>query len=410
VSHAVCDRATLPRELDLTALSRFADSKARHAQFARLRSEMPVAWHPHAEGGFWVATRHADVLRVSQDKENFGQGDGHLIGGLGHAAATAGAEAFAFRDGMAPFTPGAQRASIRLQPEALDALAPGVRARVAERLAMHAGCGAIDFVELIAPLAAEVRATLAGVPAAHQDRLIAWIDTLGGRRGGSTHESDEERRSAAARLFEYSEQLLGRKRERAGEDLISDWLQDDTPSQNVSPRQVGVFLYSFIAVGSASARNVAAAGQRLLFDTPDVAARLRREPALVPDAVEEMLRLAPPFHYARRTALRDTVLAGQRIAKGDVITLWLGSANRDANVFEDAERFEVALPRAPHVSFAAGGHFTLGAELVRMELRILFEELLQRFPEILPAGPTEHADSNHENRVLRLPVHLGTPV
>jgi cytochrome P450 len=171
-----------------------------------------------------------------------------------------------------------------------------------------------------------------------------------------------------------------------------------------------LFLYAFIAIGSATTRNVAAAGQRLLFDTPEVAARLRAEPAAVPAAVEEMLRLAPPFHYARRTAQRDAMLGGQRIAKGDVITLWLDSANRDAARFEQPSRFapERDAHSHSHASFAAGGFFTLGAALARVELRILFEELLQRFPEMLPAGPTERADSNHENRIVRLPVHLGT--
>jgi cytochrome P450 len=237
---------------------------------------------------------------------------------------------------------------------------------------------------------------------------VGWIDTLGGRCAGAEDAGADARRAAAADLFEYSEEILARKRERPGEDLISDWLASETRARAVTSRQVGVFLYAFIAIGSATTRNVAAAGQRLLFDAPQVASRLRAEPARVPAAVEEMLRLAPPFHYARRTARRDATLGGQRIAKGDAITLWLESANRDAAVFDRPSHFAPERDAHTHVCFAAGGLFTLGAALARVELGILFEELLQRFPEMLPAGPTERADSNHENRTLRLPVHLGS--
>ncbi len=401
------DRATLPGEIDLTAPGTFRDAKARHAMFERLRREAPVSWHPHSDGGFWVVSRHADVLQVAGNTETYGQDDYHLIGGLQCAAPTAGAEAFAFRDGAAPFHRGGGGAGVRLEAAAIAALAPGIRARIVERLTIYAGSGALDFVELIAPLPAEVRATLAGVPGAHQDRLVGWIDTLGGRCAGSADTGANAWRAAAAELIEYASEILARKRERPGEDLISYRLSSEAHAGAVTSRQVGVFLYAFIAIGSATTRNVAAAGQRLLFDAPDVAAQLRAEPARVPAAVEEMLRLAPPFHYARRTAQRDTMLGGQRIAKGDAITLWLESANRDAAVFDRPSHFAPERDAHAHVCFAAGGLFTLGAALARVELGILFEELLQRFPEMLPAGPMERTDSNHENRTVRLPVHLG---
>ena len=399
------DRATLPPEIDLTAPGCFRDAKARDAMFERLRREAPVSWHPHPDGGFWVLSRHADVLQVAGDTETYGQDDYHLIGGIENAAPTAGAEAYAFRDGAEPFYRAGGSARARLEAAAVAALAPGIRARIAERLAIHAGSGALDFVELIAPLPGEVRATLAGVPGAHQDRLVGWIDTLGGRCAGSADSS--ACRAATADLLEYAGELLARKRERPGEDLISDWLASETHADAVTSRQVGVFLYAFIAIGSATTRNVAAAGQRLLFDAPHVAARLRAEPARVPAAVEEMLRLASPFHYARRTAQRDAIVGGQRIVKGDAITLWLGSANRDAAVFEQPSHFAPERDARAHACFAAGGLFALGAALARVELAILFEELLQRFPEMLPAGPMERTDSNHENRTIRLPVHLG---
>ena len=409
MTHERAGRVSIPRGIDLTAAQAFDDADTQHAVFSRLRREVPVAWHSHADGGFWVVTRHADALRVVRDAEHFGQPEGHLIGGLQHSSPTSGAEAFAFRDGVAPFAPHAHRARARLEPAALSALAPGIRARVAERLATHAGCGAINFVELIEPLPGEIRATLVGVPTAQQDRVIDWIDTLSGRRAALPAYSDAMRRSAATELFEYAAAFLARARECPGDDLIGDWLADEAKAGGVTARQIGIFLYAFIAVGSATLQNAAAAGQRMLCDAPEAMARLRRDTTLMPGAVEEMLRLAPPFRYTRRVALRDAVIGDTPIAKGEIVTLWLESANRDAAVFEDAERFEPSRPRRPLLSFAAGGQVSLCAGLIRLELQILFEEVLNRFPELLPAGPIESAASNHENRVQRMPVHLGTP-
>ncbi|MBW2269540.1 MAG: cytochrome P450 [Deltaproteobacteria bacterium] len=404
---ALHKRATLPGDIDLTSPGCFRDAKAHHAAFARLRQEAPVAWHPHAGGGFWVVSRHADVLHVLRDTETFDQAAGHLIGGLANATPAAGAEAFAFRNGAPPFSRKGEGGHARLEAAAVEALVPGIRARIVERLAAHAGSGALDFVELIAPLPSEVRATLAGVPGAHQDHLIAWVDTLGDRRTGVISATADARREAAAELIRYAEKLLARKREQPGEDLISDWLAAETQASPVTARHVGVLLFAFIAVGSATTRNVAAAGQRLLFESPNITKQLRAAPDLLPAAIEEMLRLAPPFHYARRTAQRDAAVGGQRIAKGDAITLWLGSANRDSAVFEHPSRFAPERTAHTHLSFAADGLFTLGAALARIELVTLFDELLQRFPEMIPAGPTEHTDSNHENRIVRLPVYLG---
>jgi cytochrome P450 len=407
VTSARSDRAALPGAIDLCAPESFGDVGTLHANFARLRSEAPAAWHPHPEGGFWVLSRHADVLRVASESADFGAGAGHLIGGLGNATPTARAEAVAFRDGAAPFAADASRAHARLAADGVQALAPGIRARVVERLASHAGSGALDFVELVAPLPSEVRATLAGVPGAHQDRLIGWIDSLGGRHADGAMQADGPRRTIAAELFAYADELLERKRRQPGEDLISDWLAAEPRSGPITGRHVGLFLYAFVAIGSATTRHVAAAGQRLLFQHPGVAAQLRADPTIIPAAVEEMLRLAPPFHYSCRTALRDTEIAGQRVAKDDTLTLWLTSANRDSAAFENPTRFAPERPRNDHLSFIGGGLFALGATLARTELAILFEELAQRFPEMLPAGPVERARSNHDNRTVRLPVHLG---
>jgi cholest-4-en-3-one 26-monooxygenase len=157
--------------------------------------------------------------------------------------------------------------------------------------------------------------------------------------------------------------------------------------------------------GSETTRNLITGGTLALFDHPDEHARLRADPALVPSAVEEMLRYVTPVMHFRRTAREDTTLGGQTVRRGDKVVVWYVSANRDERRFADPDRFDVARTPNEHVAFGAGGpHFCLGAGLARLEARVLFEELLDRFPELRAAGPVRRLRSNFINGIKALPV------
>lgn len=394
------DRCHVPADIDLTDPELFA-SEHHYAVLERLRREAPVAWHPHRDGGFWVVSRHADLIRVSRDPESFSIEEGFLIGELaeGPFAALLGSDAIALVSDPPLHT--RQRALIgpRFEASAVRALEPGIRARVSEQLAIHAGSGEVDFAQLVGFLPGEVIATLVGVPGADQDRVLGWLGAVVGRGGAAQQE-------AAAGIFAYAEELVARKRARLGEDIASDLIRAEAAGAPVTGRVLGVLLLLLVMAGSETTRSVACQGQVLLFENPEAQRRLLAEPELVPSAVEEMMRLASPVHYFRRTARRDAEIGGQRIAKGDKVTLWFGSANRDQAVFDAPHSFRVDRSPNPHVAFGEGTHYCLGAHLARLQLRVLFEELLLRFPELAPAGPAVRVRSNLINGIARMPVRL----
>ncbi len=167
---------------------------------------------------------------------------------------------------------------------------------------------------------------------------------------------------------------------------------------------MGFFL--LVAAGNDSTKATFTSGMNALLDNPDQMAELVADPSLIPDAVEECLRMFPAFANFRRTATTDTEINGQSIAEGDKVLLWYVSSNRDEDVYEDADVFDIH--RKPeHQAFGAGGrHFCLGTALARLELKILFEETLKRYPEMTRAGEPKHAVTQFLNQIKTLPVNL----
>src|SRR5437870_2346392 len=158
--------------------------------------------------------------------------------------------------------------------------------------------------------------------------------------------------------------------------------------------------------GNRATRHLISGGMPALMQHPDARPRLLAAPSLMPTAVEEMLRWVSPVMYFRRTATRDTELRGQPIREGDKLTVWYGSANRDEEVFPHADRFEVGRTPNDHLAFGIGHHFCLGANLARLEIQIMFEELLRRLPDVELAGPVERLRSNFINGIKRMPVRF----
>jgi cholest-4-en-3-one 26-monooxygenase len=167
---------------------------------------------------------------------------------------------------------------------------------------------------------------------------------------------------------------------------------------------MGFFL--LVAAGNDSTKATYCSGMRALMEHPDQRQLLIDDPSLIPSAVEESLRMFPAFAHFRRTATCDAELGGQKIHKGDKVVMWYVSSNRDASRYEDPDRFDVT--RNPeHQAFGAGGrHFCLGTALARLELRVMFEETLARFPRMEPAGDPTYVESAFINQLKSLPVRL----
>jgi len=162
-----------------------------------------------------------------------------------------------------------------------------------------------------------------------------------------------------------------------------------------------------MAAGNDSTKATYCSAMRALMENPDERQKLLDDPSLVPSAVEEALRMFPAFAHFRRTATRDTELGGCPIKKGEKVVMWYVSSNRDEETFEDPDRFDVTRSPNDHQAFGAGGrHFCLGTALARLELKILLEETLARYPRMELAGPPVHAEAQFVNQLISLPVRL----
>jgi cholest-4-en-3-one 26-monooxygenase len=168
--------------------------------------------------------------------------------------------------------------------------------------------------------------------------------------------------------------------------------------------QVNFFL--LIVAGNETTRNALSGGIQALCENPDQLEQLRRDPALLPGAIEEILRWVSPVMQFRRTATRDTTLGSREIRKGDKVVLYYGAANRDPDVFENPETFDVARTPNPHLAFGVGPHFCMGSHIARLEMRVTLEEFLRRFPRFELAGPPERQESNFISGIKRLPLRL----
>jgi cholest-4-en-3-one 26-monooxygenase len=198
--------------------------------------------------------------------------------------------------------------------------------------------------------------------------------------------------------------MIAERRENPTDDLTSVLVHAEVEGERLEEHEIVMGFFLLVAAGNDSTKATYTSGMRALIENPEQMAQLAADPSLVPGAVEECLRMFPAFAHFRRTATRDTEISGQAVAEGDKVVMWYVSSNRDEAHYEDPDRFDVRR-NAEHQAFGAGGrHFCLGTALARLELRILFEETLKRFPRMEVAGEPEPAVSPFLNQLKTLPV------
>jgi cholest-4-en-3-one 26-monooxygenase len=275
-----------------------------------------------------------------------------------------------------------------------------------DRLAGRETC---DLVADVAqPVVSRVIGSFMGIPP-EDDAIWARLmnTTLG---AGDPDVNPEGVESVMARdvpeIFERCRALIAERRERPTDDLTSVLVHAELDGHGLEEHEIVMGFFLLMAAGNDSTRATYASGMRALMEDPEQRQTLLEEPELIPSAVEESLRMFPAFAHFRRTATRDTELHGQTIREGEKVVMWYVSSNRDEDRYEDADRFDVR--RNPeHQAFGAGGrHFCLGTALARLELRILFEETLKRYPRMQLAGAAEYVESPFVNQLKTLPVRL----
>jgi cytochrome P450 len=389
---------------DLLDLASYADGPP-HALFRRLRAEDPVHWQAQAAGGgFWAVMKYADVVLVSRDPATFSSYAG------GTMVDDAPPPQLAMLRMMMLNMDPPQHTKLRLlvnkgfTPSAVARLQQRVgelARRIVDAVAPRGGC---DFVaEVAGELPSYIIAELVGIPLDDGRRLYRLTERM-----HTTAETDADRlaaESAIAEMMSYSHALREAKRARPGSDIASALLAAEIDGARLSDVEFDLFFMLLINAGGDTTRNLVAGGMLALIEHPEQWARLRADPGLLPSAIEEMLRWVTPVVHFRRTATRDTVLRDRRIAADDKVVIFYSSANRDEEVFPEADHFDIARTPNEHMAFGGGGaHFCLGANLARLETRALFQQVLTRLPDLQLAGPVERLRSVFINGPRRMPV------
>jgi cytochrome P450 len=401
-------------EIDFTDLDNFA-SGFPHDLFAVHRREAPVYWHEPTENtpdgeGFWSVATHAETLAVFRDPETYSSvtgGDRPYGGTLLQDLAIAGQVLNMMDD---PRHSAIRRlVSSGLTPRMIRRVEDDLRRRARQLLDALDPGEPVDFlVDVAAELPMQMICILLGVPESERHWLFHAIEPqfdFGGSRKADVGQMSSD--NAASRMYEYGQQLIADKRAKPTDDMLSvvvnASLGDD---EELSDLELYLFFSLLFSAGAETTRNSVAGGLLALIEHPDQMGRLRADLDLLPTAIEEMVRWTSPSPSKRRTATRDVELGGCHIEAGQKVQIWEGSANRDEKMFADADVFDVARNPNPHLGFGQGVHYCLGANLARLELRVLFEELLARFASVRLGSPVEWTRSNRHTGIRHLMVEL----
>jgi cholest-4-en-3-one 26-monooxygenase len=389
--------------------------------FARLRQTPGLTWNKvrgSSTDGFWSVGRFDEVAQVSRDTELFSSAVGHIqIYSIDEDALSARASMIDMDPPM--HTRLRTLVNSGFIPRALQRYVSVLRKRVATQLDILEAEGGGDWVREVAkPIPIGIICDLLGVPAEDRQLMVELTDQLvagtsaDGPQDPTAYGNTVDLRMlpfnspAAYALREYARILGDERRMNPREDLVSQLVRADVDGEQLSESEYTNFFRLLVFAGNETTRTAMSHLGILMSEHPDQWDLVRHDRSLVPNAVEEVVRYASPIVYFRRTATRDTQLAGTSIAQGDKVVMWYGSANFDETHFDNAQKFDPTRPTRPlHAGFGGGGvHTCLGAGLARLELAGLINEILDRGLRIEMQGEPEYVSSNFVNGVEKLPV------
>jgi cytochrome P450 len=381
-----------------------------HALYADLRRSGPVLWHPKVyvpafdvDVAFWAVIGHPEVREVDRDWQTFAATDGPAVPvwpedrrGQALSAMDPPAHARLRRLISAGFTP---RMVGRLEEQ--------IRERTDRILDAAAAKGTVDFVADVAhPLPMDIIGDIIGIPEADRHEVFGIVDTMQRSYDPKEPVTREQANAAEADLFRYAGSLSEAKRARPTDDVWSILANGD-----LTLMELDLFFLTLTFAGSETSRNAITDGLIVLLDHPGQLDALRRDPALLPGATDEILRWSSPVLAFGRTVTRDAELGGVQLSAGDRLAMFYPSANRDERVFADPFRFDIRRTPNPHVTFGGGGpHYCLGAHLAKTEVQVMIEKVIQRFGTIEIIGEPSRISNGPVNtvgvNVTSLPVRL----
>ncbi|HTQ68739.1 MAG TPA: cytochrome P450 [Solirubrobacteraceae bacterium] len=400
------------KDLELTDRELWEDGPP-HEAFKQMREGCPIHWTERfelfpEEAGFWSVTTADDIHTVSRDWQTYSSEEGGVILAAGGFPIELARAMFI---GMDP--PKHDRLKALFQagftPRRIADHEQRIREITLEVLGRLEGREHADLVSDVAqPVVARVIGSFMGIS---EEEDAIWANLMNSVLGAMDPDLNPDGVEGAVEkdvpeIFERCQSLIAERRERPTDDLTSVLVHAEVDGSRLEEHEIVMGFFLLMAAGNDSTKATYCSGMRALMEHPDQRQLLLDDPSLIPSAVEESLRMFPAFAHFRRTAMCDTELHGQQIKKGDKVVMWYVSSNRDATRYEDPDRFDVR--RNPeHQAFGAGGrHFCLGTALARLELRILIEETLRRYPRIALAGDPVYVESLFINQLKTLPVAL----
>ena len=384
--------------------------------FERLRREAPVYWHEESlefEPGFWALTKHEDIITVSKDPQTFSSAvGGHLMtmGDPEVVDPTAVAAIVGNMIGMDPPDHQIYRKMVApsFTPKAIRSLEDDMRLKIRELLDNVSDKGEFNFVtEISEQLPLWVLCEMMGIEESERPRIRDLVNNLTDASINADPDKSMQVWFNYMELFKMGRDMIEERRKNPTDDLMSVVANTKVEGGELPPELLDGFFLLMVIAGNETTRNTITGGLMALTENPEERDKLLKDPTLISNATDEMLRWVTSVIYFRRTATKDTQIRGQDIKKGDKVVMWYGSANRDEDIFENGHLFQVDRQNAKkHLAFGAGEHLCLGNRLGHMQIRILFEEMLERYPNIHSTSEPVRVPSNFLAGISELKVSI----
>ncbi len=397
-------------DIDLLDRDRFAQG-VPHDWFTYLRQHAPVYKHPEPNGpGFWVVTKYDDVVTVGRDGATYSsdQKRGGVV-----VLEEPEVEVNFEQGGNLMLTMDAPEhtryrklVNRGFTPRQMRMLEPHIRELTSDILDGVIEQGGCDYVvDVAAEVPLQVIAEMLGVPMADRHKLFEWSNRMIGSEDPEYMVSQEEVMNAQVEMFMYANELAAQRRNEPRDDIITALLDAEIDGDRLTEMDFNLFFLLIAVAGNETTRNSISHGIKAFCDFPDQYQLLVDDPSRAQSATEEIVRWASPVMYFRRNVTRDTELRGQKLEEGDKVSIWYISANRDEDVFDEPFTFDILRSPNEHVGFGGGGpHHCLGANLARMEIYVLLEEMAKRVPTIERTGDAQPLRSNFIAGIKHMPV------
>ncbi len=412
--------------VDLTDIAAFRNGQP-YADFARMRAEAPVMWHPETRldgPGFWAVTRHADVMAVNSDAATFSSQRGGILMGAGKPEAR---HVLLYRASMDAMINMDAPNHLQLRREHMPYFTPGylrgltdrVKGEVTRLLDGMATKGETDLVEdfsSILPLF--TLCEILGVPEADRPKFLKWMHYLEEAQNLAMRQATEgvtpslelmqfigEFNANVEEMFDYGRTMMHKRRLDPQQDLMTAIARAQVDGDMLSDEYLDGSWLLIVFAGNDTTRNTLSGSMKLLTEHPAEHAKLVADPSLLPGAVNEFIRMVSPVIYMRRTATKDTELNGQKIAEGEKVIMYFGAANRDEAVFAEPDRLDVTRANADkHIAFGYGPHTCIGKRVAQIQLEEAYRQILGRFPDIRWNGEIDIAPNNFVHAIRKLGV------